>query len=278
MASRKRSRRHSEDNTMAEYKRVKFDDYKEYDLFERSNKIPQDYFKTFPLRDDGTTLHLEVKEGDVANRVLSVGDSGRAEKLAKFFDRPEETHVTLSGGVFQTLTGTFKGVPISIIVTGMGYAMIDFVVREIRQVVKGPMAIIRFGTCGVINPDYDAGNIYVATKGSTFIQTNHCEIIKGNKEKAYTFAHPVKSDIVLSSQLVCNLRDTVGKDKVNQVMNCSADSFYCSEGRIDPNYIDLNDDLIVKLREKYPEVVSLEMESFGLLRYLFYPFKSDLSH
>jgi uridine phosphorylase len=84
-------------------------------------------------------------------------------------------------------------------------------------------------------------------------------------DKAYTITKPVKSDIPLSSQLVCNLRDTVGKDKVKQVMNCSADSFYCSEGRIDPNFIDLNDNLIKDLRDKYPEVVSLEMESFGLL-------------
>lgn len=248
---KRRKREHIEDSDIEELKQ---------------GKVPgQGTIPTFPLRADGSTLHLNVKKGDVANRILSVGDTARAIKLSKFMDRPRCIMVTHSERTFKVFTGTFKGVPLSIVATGMGYPMIDFVVREIKHVVEGPLAMIRLGTCGVIHPDYDAGQILVATKGSTFIQTNHSEIIKGNAKKAYSIADPVRSDIPLSSLLVCNLRDTVGKDRVKQVMNCSADSFYCSEGRIDPNFIDLNDTLIDDLREKYPEVVSLEMESFGLL-------------
>ena len=224
-----------------------------------------DVHTPFPMNDKGRTLHLNVKRGDVANRILTVGDTQRAIKLSKFFDNPDHIMITHSDTTFKVFTGTFKGVPLSIVATGMGYPMMDFVVREIRNVVKGPIAMIRLGTCGVIHEDYDAGQILVATKGSTFIQTNHSEIIKGNAKKAYSIADPVKADIPLSSLLVCNLRDTVGKDKVKQVMNCSADSFYCSEGRIDPNFIDLNDTLIDDLRAKFPDVVSLEMESFALL-------------
>jgi uridine phosphorylase len=263
---RKRVRRFSdlEGTTMFKRRRLGHDD--DADAREAGfGHMPSEPQAPFPVREDGTTLHLNVKRGDVANRILSVGDTTRAIKLSKFFDKPAHTVVIHSEKTFKVFTGTFKGVPLSIVATGMGYAMIDFVVREIRHVVEGPLAMIRLGTCGVIHPDYDAGQILVATKGSTFIQTNHDQIIKGNMDKAYTITKPVKSDIPLSSQLVCNLRDTVGKDKVKQVMNCSADSFYCSEGRIDPNFIDLNDNLIKDLRDKYPEVVSLEMESFGLL-------------
>ncbi len=35
-------------------------------------------------------------------------------------------------------------VPISIIATGMGFPMMDFVVRETRAIVDGEMAIIRY--------------------------------------------------------------------------------------------------------------------------------------
>ena len=261
MSYRKRARVLS-DLIKGPHKKQKIEEEKYSD----SDSSDGDTSEPFPLRKDGRTLHLNVKKGDVANRILSVGDTARAMKLSKYFDNPEEVMVTHSERTFKVFTGLFKGVPLSIVATGMGYPMMDFVVREIRNVVKGPIAMIRLGTCGVIHPDYDAGQILVATKGSTFIQTNHSEIIKGNASKAYSIANPVKADIPLSSLLVCNLRDTVGKEKVKQVMNCSADSFYCSEGRIDPNFIDLNDTLIDDLRAKYPEVVSLEMESFGLLR------------
>ena len=39
--------------------------------------------------------------------------------------------------------------------------MMDFFVRESRAVVKGPMAIIRYGTCGGLHPDAFPGTIVV---------------------------------------------------------------------------------------------------------------------
>ena len=263
---RKRVRGHSEDDITSSNKRFKnLDEENKYSFTPNNDADSDDDSEGFPLRKNGRTLHLNLIRGDVANRILSVGDSSRAHKLSKFFDYPDQVRITHSDTVFKVFTGEFRGVPLSIVATGMGAAMIDFVVREVRHVVDGPIAMIRLGTCGVIHPDYDAGQLLVATKGSTFIKTHHDEIINGNIEKAYSFSPPVKSDIPLSSLLVCNLRNTVGDEKVKQVMNCSADSFYNSEGRIDPNFNDYNNTLISDLRKKFPGVVSLEMESFGLL-------------
>jgi uridine phosphorylase len=78
----------------------------------------------------------------VANRVLSVGDAGRAERIAALLDAGSARIVRSSRG-FVTHTGTFNGVAVSIIATGMGYPMMDFVVRETRAVVNGPMAMLR---------------------------------------------------------------------------------------------------------------------------------------
>lgn len=44
---------------------------------------------------------------------------------------------------FTVFTGRVLGVPVSIIGTGMGTPMMDFVVREARAVVEGDMAFIR---------------------------------------------------------------------------------------------------------------------------------------
>jgi uridine phosphorylase len=79
----------------------------------------------------------------VANRILSVGDAHRAWKISRFFDKLESSIYVESTRSFRIFTGTFKGVPISIVATGMGSPMMDFVVRECKKVVDGPMAIMR---------------------------------------------------------------------------------------------------------------------------------------
>ena len=216
----------------------------------------------FPLKSDGSTLHLNLKHGDISNRIISVGDTKRAMKISKLFDKPDMCLKVYSNKTFKVYTGTYHNVPISIVATGMGYAMMDLVVREIRQVVEGPLAIIRYGTCGVINHDYRAGHIFIASKGSTFIQSNRDLIVKKDKDKAYRIFKPALPDPILTDLLMENFKEIVGKDKVKGVMNCTADSFYCSQGRPDPNYEDLNEDLIDELKEKYPEAVTLEMETF----------------
>ncbi len=95
-----------------------------------------------PLDGEGRVHHLHVRKGEVANRVLSVGDVGRAERIASLLE--SGTHVIHgSSRGFVTHTGKFNGVDVSIIATGMGYPMMDFVVRETRAVTDGPMVRIR---------------------------------------------------------------------------------------------------------------------------------------
>lgn len=47
-------------------------------------------------------------------------------------------------------------------------------------------------------------------------------------------------------------------------MNASADSFFSSQGRYDPNFDDRNDSVLDTLLKRHPDVSSLEMESFQL--------------
>jgi len=61
---------------------------------------------------------------------------------------------------------------VSIIATGMGIAMIDFVVRETRAVVEGDMVIIRLGTCGTPDINVNVGSVAIASKGSILVRRN----------------------------------------------------------------------------------------------------------
>lgn len=60
-------------------------------------------------------------------------------------------------------------VPVSIVATGMGTPMMDFVVRETRAVVDGPMAMLRYGTCGGVR-DTPVGTVVVASDGTVLIR------------------------------------------------------------------------------------------------------------
>jgi uridine phosphorylase len=72
----------------------------------------------FPKDADDRVYHISVKLGDVANRILTVGDHVRARKIAKHLDSEEECGHPIfektSQRGFLTITGRYKGVPISI--------------------------------------------------------------------------------------------------------------------------------------------------------------------
>jgi len=205
----------------------------------------------FPKDSEGRVYHLGVKRGEVANRILSVGDSGRAERIAKLLDNPEKNFVRTSTRGFITYTGTKNKVPISIIATGMGNPMMDFVIRETRAVVDGPMAIIRLGTCGTIKEDVEIGSIVVASKGSTFILRNPDAFGSQSPDiSPYFFCKPISSDQELSASLSANLKLSVRSSSIVEGMNASADTFYASQGRHDCNFTDNNKDIIPNLLEK----------------------------
>jgi uridine phosphorylase len=65
----------------------------------------------FPVDGEGRSMHLQVKKGELANRILTVGDVGRARKFTKFLDADSWTTYTSSRG-FTTFTGTYHGVPV----------------------------------------------------------------------------------------------------------------------------------------------------------------------
>ena len=52
----------------------------------------------------------------------------------------------------------------------MGMANMDFVIRECQAVVEGPLAMIRLGTCGAIQPPAHLGNFLVASEGSICVR------------------------------------------------------------------------------------------------------------
>ncbi|KAJ3299277.1 hypothetical protein HK104_009493 [Borealophlyctis nickersoniae] len=220
----------------------------------------------------------------VANRIVTVGDPTRLRVLASMFDKGGAdafAHVSKRG--FTTVTGTFEGVRVSVIAIGMGFPMIDMMVREVRATTTGPLLIARFGSCGGIGLTAEVGKVVVATGGAVMVQRNW-DFFMGlsNKEdeddhererkawetdgpKPYNISGVCPADAELSGWLRTRLEHHLTPLGVATGVNVTADSFYSSQGRTDPSFRDLNSTLVSRIPALVPGAEILEMETFTLL-------------
>lgn len=227
-----------------------------------------------PVDATGKTYHLQTGPGDVANRVLSVGDVGRAKRISSLMSAVRS--FTSSRG-FVTHTGEYKGQRISIVATGMGFPMADFVVRECRAVVEGPMAFLRFGTCGGLG-NVRPGTVVVATEGSVLVRREPDAVGQALAQGAssssqevfpYSVSKPVPAHAALSSLYMRCMRESVEGSglaasgvTVQGGMDATADSFYSSQGRKGKAFLDWNESLIAQLCSRHPTLCTLQMETF----------------
>jgi uridine phosphorylase len=211
----------------------------------------------FPVDPEGRVYHLSLKPGELANRVVCVGDPHRALLLSTFLDKIIFSKASNRG--FTVFTGFYCGVPVSIVSIGMGLAMMDFFIREGRHIVDGPMCVIRLGTCGTPTKDIELGTIVVADR-SVCIQTDY----DATNGVAFRFSKPIDGDPMICNELYESCKLTVKGHKVLKKMDATADFFYSTQGRTDVNFLDKNEKLLDKMLEKYPDLGSLQMETFHL--------------
>ncbi|KAF8333149.1 purine and uridine phosphorylase [Cantharellus anzutake] len=225
----------------------------------------------FPRSEDGRVYHLGLRLGELANRIVTVGDPHRALKLAEKFDHNDGGIIKVeSDRGFLTMTGTYKGVPLSVVAIGMGFANMDFFVRECRECVDGDMYIIRFGSCGGL-ANVPAGSVAVP-EASVAITRNYdydftsSRTGDGFAKDAYRISKPVPADPYLRKKLVESLKQLAppGSNILDTCVNASADSFYSSQGR-QTAFLDHNENLIEYALSVVPKLRSLEMETFHLL-------------
>lgn len=118
------------------------------------------------INTDGSIFHLHLKPENLANKVILVGDPGRVETVASYFDSQE---CNIQSREFHTITGTYQGKRISVISTGIGcdncdivineldsLKNIDFCTRENKDQVSS-LEIVRIGTCGGLQPNTPIG-------------------------------------------------------------------------------------------------------------------------
>ena len=89
--------------------------------------------KTIPaseliINPDGTCFHLHLHPSQLTDNIILVGDPGRVDMVAEFFDTRD---FEVSSREFHTIGGTYKGKPVMCLSHGIGPDNIDIVINEL---------------------------------------------------------------------------------------------------------------------------------------------------
>lgn len=110
------------------------------------------------------SIHIEAKQGEIAETVLLPGDPLRAKYIAETFLEDATCYNNVRG--MLGFTGTYKGKRVSVQGTGMGIPSISIYVNELIQS-YGAKQLIRVGTCGAIQKDVRVRDVILAMTACT---------------------------------------------------------------------------------------------------------------
>lgn len=115
------------------------------------------------------SIHIEAKQGQIAETILLPGDPLRAKYIAETFLEGAECYNNVRG--MLGFTGTYKGKRVSVQGTGMGVPSISIYVNELMES-YGVQNLIRVGTCGAIQEDIKVRDVIIAMSASSDSQAN----------------------------------------------------------------------------------------------------------
>ncbi|MDD3078311.1 MAG: nucleoside phosphorylase [Paludibacter sp.] len=243
--------------------------------------------KQFPpsellINSDGSIFHLHLKPEQLADNVILVGDPGRVDLVAGYFDTVE---CSVSSREFNTKTGTYKGKRISVISTGIGTDNIDIVMNELdalsnidleKRIEKDQfrqLNIVRVGTSGGMQPDIPLGSFLISEKSIGF--DGVLNFYAGRNDVSdLAFEAELKKqldwNLLLASPYIVDadkdLVERIGRDDMLRGVTISANGFYGPQGRV--LRIDLADmhlnDKIEKFRYGKYKITNYEMEGSAI--------------
>ena len=183
------------------------------------------------------TPHNEAARGDFAPTVLMPGDPLRARFIAETF--LEDARLVNNVRGVQGWTGTYQGVPVSTMASGMGIPSMGIYSHELFHV-YGVENIIRVGTTGALSANLKLRDLVIAQGACTDSNFAHHLGLPG------TFA-PI-ADYTLLETAVAAARERGMEPPVGNIL--SSDVFYFKKGG-GLEWVDLG-------------VLAIDMETAGL--------------
>ena len=245
--------------------------------------------KTFPasqliINEDGSIFHLHIRPEHLADKVILVGDQGRVDMVASFFDEGS-IECDIQSREFHTITGKYNGKRISCISTGIGTDNCDIVLNELDALANIDFAtrtekdehrtleIVRVGTCGGMQEDIPLGTFLVSEKsigwdGVLAFYEGRDEIADlGFEDALVDFIHyPAKAARPYVVAANPELVNRIAGDDMMRGCTIAANGFYGPQGRVlrcDIAVKDIND-RITNFRYKGQRITNYEMEGSAI--------------
>jgi len=233
------------------------------------------------INDDGSIFHLHLKPEQLADTVLLVGDPGRVEMVASYFDTQE---CRVANREFVTITGTYRGKRLSVISTGIGtdnidvvvteldaLANIDFATRQVKPELK-QLTLVRLGTSGAIQPDIKVGTVLFSRTSIGFdgllnYYKGRNDVCDLEIEKAF-MKHTEWDELLPKPYFIDSDKSLfeLFRDCTMEGITISAPGFYAPQGRwvrLEPADKDLNAK-IESFRFGERRITNFEMEGSAL--------------
>ena len=183
------------------------------------------------------TPHNAAAKGDIAKTILMPGDPLRAKFIAETFFTDPKLFNNIRG--VQGYTGTYKGVPVSVMASGMGMPSMGLYAYELYTQYDVDN-IIRVGSAGAMRADLELGSV-VAGQGAC---TNSS--FADQYELGGAYAPICDFDLLMAA--VESAKELGVKMPVGNLY--SSDTFYDAAGR--------------NMRYAKMGVMAVEMEAAGL--------------
>ena len=234
------------------------------------------------LHADGSVFHLHLRPEQLADKVILVGDPGRVNTVASFFD---ERECEVSNREFHSITGSYRGKRLTVVSHGIGTDNIDIVLNELDALANIDLStrtvrdtlrrltLVRIGTSGGLQPHVPIGTSVVAEKSIGFdgvlnfyagrdavsdldFERAFCDYVGWNSQWAAPYVVDADAELVAR---------VAGEEMVRGI-TISANGFYAPQGRelrLAPADPDLNRK-IEAFRYHGRTITNYEMESSAL--------------
>ena len=250
---------------------------------------PEHMKKTFPasqliINEDGSIFHLHIRPEHLADKVILVGDQGRVNMVASFFDEGS-IECDIQSREFHTITGKYKGKRISCISTGIGTDNCDIVMNELDALANidfetrtekdehRTLEIVRVGTCGGMQENIPLGTFLVSEKsigwdGVLAFYEGRDEIADlGFEDALVDFIHyPAKAARPYVVAANPELVNRIAGEDMMRGCTIAANGFYGPQGRVlrcDLAVKEIND-LITDFRYEGQRITNYEMEGSAI--------------
>lgn len=199
------------------------------------------------INNDGSCFHLHLRPEQLADRVILVGDPGRVNTVAEYFDNIE---CEVSNREFHSITGTYQDKRITVQSTGIGCDNIDIVMTELdtlanidykTRTIKDKhrtLTLVRIGTCGGLQPFTPIGTFIASVKSIGFDgllnyyadRNDVCDLEMENAFKEHMKWNPLKGSpyvAIANPELV----DQIACEDMVRGYTVACGGFYGPQGR-----------------------------------------------